>query len=183
LSILAYCLMRNHIHLVAVPRGAAYLGEVMQRAHGRYAQYLNARRGRCRHLWQNRFSSCALGPAHLWAAVRYVEMNPVRAGLVPAPRAWKWSSAEAHLSGEDPWRIAEMGFWSEPGRAARWRALLAEQDDGSERQALRRATFSDQPFGDKEFVAAMQAQRESASAGAPPASGIASELAISHAAY
>jgi putative transposase len=53
----------------------------MQRVHGRYAQYLNARRGRCGHLWQNRYNSCALGPRHLWAALRYVELNPVRARL------------------------------------------------------------------------------------------------------
>ena len=79
LPILAYCLMSNHIHLIAAPLEAESLAAVMQRVHGRYAQYLNARRGRCGHLWQNRFSSCALGPSHLWAALRYVEMNPVRA--------------------------------------------------------------------------------------------------------
>ena len=116
-SVLAYCLMSNHIHLVAVPENAATLAEVMQWVHGRYAQYLNARRGRCGHLWQNRFNSCALGPKHLWAALRYVEMNPVRARLAATPREYAWSSAEAHWPGEDPWRIADMRFWSELGGA------------------------------------------------------------------
>jgi len=82
LPILTYCLMSNHIHLVVVPVEAAQLAEVLQRVHGRYAQYFNGRRARCGHLWQNRFNSCPLGPAHLWTALRYVELNPVRAGLV-----------------------------------------------------------------------------------------------------
>jgi putative transposase len=111
LPVLAYCLMDNHIHLVVVPENASVLAEVMQRVHGRYAQYLNARRCRCGHLWQNRYSSCPLGPGHLWTAVRYVEMNPVRAGMVRGPRDYEWSSAEAHLSGHDRFRIADMAFW------------------------------------------------------------------------
>ena len=164
LSILAYCLMSNHIHLVAVPEQEAALAEVMQSVHGRYAQYLNARRGRCGRLWQNRFSSCALGPKHLWAALRYVELNPVRASLAATPREYPWSSAEAHLSGEDLWRIADMRFWSESGGAERWRVMLSQGDGEAEAQTLRRATYSGQPFGDEEFVEALRRQREKARA-------------------
>ncbi|WP_321476220.1 transposase [uncultured Paludibaculum sp.] len=65
LPILAYHLMSNHTHLIAVPHEVPVLAEVMLRVHGRYAQYLNARRGRCGHLWQNRFDSCPLGASHL----------------------------------------------------------------------------------------------------------------------
>jgi putative transposase len=111
LPILACCLMTNPIHLIAVPHELPVLAEVMQRVHGPYAQYLNARRGRCGHRWQNRFHSCPLGASHLWAALRYVEMNLVRAGLVADPQCYEWSSAEAHLSGEDPARIADLSFW------------------------------------------------------------------------
>ena len=168
-SILAYCLMSNHIHLIAVPEDAAALAEVLQRVHGRYAQYLNARRGRCGHLWQNRFSSCALGPKHLWAALRYVEMNPVRACLAATPREYAWSSAEAHWSGEDPWRVADMRFWSESGGAEAWRMMLSEGDGEAEAKALRRATYSGQPFGDEAFVEAMQTQSEKGRANARPA--------------
>jgi putative transposase len=92
LPVLAYCLMNNHIHLIAVPLEGAQLAEVMQRVHGRYAQYFNARRTRCGRLWQNCFSSCALGPAHLWTALRYVELNPVRAGMVERAEDFEWSS-------------------------------------------------------------------------------------------
>ena len=74
--ILAYCLMSNHIHLVAVPENEGSLAICMQRVHGRYAQYLNARRQRAGHLWQNRYFSCPLDEQHLWTALRYVELNP-----------------------------------------------------------------------------------------------------------
>lgn len=183
LRILAYCLMGNHIHLIAVPEEAAALAEVMQRVHGRYAQYLNARRGRCGHLWQNRFNSCALGPAHLWAAMRYVELNPVRAGLAPTAREYEWSSAEAHCSGQDPWRIADPRFWREAGGAGAWRGLLAESADETEVKALRRATYSGQPFGDEEFVGEMQARRKSAATGRAGIIQTPVELAFARAAY
>ena len=160
LSILAYCLMGNHIHLIAVPAEAASLGEVMQRVHGRYAQYLNGRRGRCGHLWQNRFNSCALSHRHLWAALRYVERNPVRAGLVAGPREYEWSSAEAHLTGQDPWQIADMDFWRQAGGVERWRRLLDEPEDERQTRALRRATYSGQPFGEQAFIEELRAQRE-----------------------
>jgi putative transposase len=163
LPILAYCLMNNHIHLIAAPAEAAALAEVMQRLHGRYAQYLNVRRGRCGHLWQNRFKSRALGPSHLWAALRYVERNPVRAGLAASPKDYEWSSAETHLSGQNPWRIADMHFWSEAGGIEAWRALLDEREDETVTKALRRATYSGQPFGNGEFVNEIRAQREAAS--------------------
>jgi putative transposase len=159
LPILAYCLMSNHIHLIAVPHEVPVLAEVMQRVHGRYAQYLNARRGRCGHLWQNRFNSCPLGASHLWAALRYVEMNPVRAGLVAEPRCYEWSSAEAHLSGEDPARIADLSFWRAAGGAADWARLLSEPELDVELKALRRATHSGQPFGDQAFKEEMHARR------------------------
>ena len=159
LPILAYCLMSNHIHLIAAPVEAESLAAVIQRVHGRYAQYLNARRGRCGHLWQNRFSSCALGPSHLWAALRYVEMNPVRARLAATPREFEWSSAEAHLSGQDPWRIADMQFWTQVGGAETWRALLNQQEDEDQTRALRRATYSGQPFGNEAFVENVEAHR------------------------
>lgn len=124
LPIWAYCLMGNHIHLIAVPADAAQLAEVMQRVHGRYAQYFNARRGRCGHLWQNRFSSCALGPAHLWTALRYVELNPVRAAMVQKAEDYEWSSARAHLAGQDPRRLLDMDFWRREGGVSNWLQLL-----------------------------------------------------------
>ena len=93
LGILAYCLLPNHIHLVAVPEEPVSLAVALRRVHGRYAYYLNTRGGRTCHLWQNRFYSCALDTRHTRVALRYVERNPVRAGLADQPGAFRWSSA------------------------------------------------------------------------------------------
>ncbi|MBN9656625.1 MAG: transposase [Acidobacteria bacterium] len=109
--ILAYCLMPNHIHLIAVPPETDSLAVLLPRVHGRFAQYFNARRRRCGHLWQNRFFSCPMGQSHLWTAVHYVEANPIRAGLVQQPVEYEWSSAEAHFSGHDRRRLLDMDFF------------------------------------------------------------------------
>ena len=125
-SILAYCLMPNHVHLVAVPHEEDALAVALRRVHGRYAQYFNARCRRSGHLWQNRFYSCAMGVGHLWTAIRYVETNPVRSGMVGEAAEYEWSSAEAHCSGQDRWRVLDMGFYRESGGAETWRRLYGE---------------------------------------------------------
>jgi putative transposase len=151
--ILAYCLMSNHIHLVAVPEEEVSLALCMQRVHGRYAQYLNARRQRCGHLWQNRYFSAPLDERHLWTALRYVERNPVRAGMVSAASEYRWSSAAAHMGGVDQSRVLDLGFWAEAGSQGRWRELIADKEDEDEIRRLRRATYACQPIGSEQFVA------------------------------
>ncbi len=84
--LVGYCLMPNHVHWVVSPPEADSLTHVFGEAHSRYAHYANSKLNRSGHFWQNRFFSCALDGAHLWAALRYVERNPVRAGLVAAAR-------------------------------------------------------------------------------------------------
>src|ERR1019366_1147458 len=91
-----YCLMPNHVHWVVSPREPQSLARAFGEAHGRYASYANAKLSRSGHFWQNRFFSCCLDQAHLWAALRYVERNPVRARLADEASAFKWSSAAAH---------------------------------------------------------------------------------------
>jgi len=93
-----WCLMSNHVHLVLLPDREDSLSLLMRRVHGRYAQYYNTRWGRTGHLWQNRFFSCILGIEHLWAALAYVERNPIRAGIVHSAAEYQWSSAAAHLT-------------------------------------------------------------------------------------
>ena len=114
--ILAYCLMSNHIHLVLIPEEPDSLAVAMRRTHSRYSLYLNARRQRVGHLWQNRFYSCPLDEEHLWIALGYVEKNPVRANLVSAAEDYKWSSAAAHLgidrSGS---ALLDWGFYATAG--------------------------------------------------------------------
>ena len=80
LSLLGFCLMSNHVHLIALPQTPMALAHSLKQAHGRYASYWNARQRSTGHVWQGRFYSCPLDESHLWAALRYVELNPVRAG-------------------------------------------------------------------------------------------------------
>ena len=96
LKILAYCLMTNHIHLVVVPKYTNSLSKVMRPLHMRYAQYINHKKDWVGHLWQGRFFSSVLDESYLLTAVRYVEQNPVRAGIVSIAEDYKWSSAASH---------------------------------------------------------------------------------------
>ena len=88
LRLLGFCLMSNHVHLIAVPEREDSLACALGRTHADYARWLHIRQRQTGHLWQNRFYSCPLDHAHCWAAMRYVERNPVRAGMVET--AWQW---------------------------------------------------------------------------------------------
>jgi putative transposase len=90
IAVWAYCLMPNHAHLVVVPSDEDGLRLGIGEAHRRYTRRINFRKGWRGHLWQGRFGSCVMDEPHLLAAVRYVETNPVRAGLAV-------SSGDAHL--------------------------------------------------------------------------------------
>jgi REP element-mobilizing transposase RayT len=85
-ALIGYCLMSNHIHLVAVPRNKDALARSLKQTHGRFASYWNAVNHSSGHVWQGRYYSCPLDETHLWEALRYTELNPVRASLVAYPR-------------------------------------------------------------------------------------------------
>ena len=96
-----YCLMPNHVHIIIVPSDEDGLRRTFADVHRRYTGYINARMRVTGHLWQGRFGSVVMDEAHLAAAVRYVSLNPVRAGLVKRAQDWKWSSVRAHMRGKD----------------------------------------------------------------------------------
>jgi putative transposase len=100
-SILCYCLMPNHTHLIAVPESEDGFRRAIGEAHRRYSVMINRRQKWTGHLWQGRFSSFPMDEVYLLAAAKYIEMNPVRARLTPDPYSWKWSSAKAHADGTD----------------------------------------------------------------------------------
>ena len=106
-QIWCYCLMPNHIHLIAVPRAAESLARAIGEAQRRYTRRINFREKWRGYLWQGRFASFVMDDAYLLAAARYVEFNPVRAGLEASPGEWPWSSARAHLAGRDD-RLAKV---------------------------------------------------------------------------
>ena len=137
-ELIGYCLMSNHVHLVAVPHNADGLGLALKNAQGRYASYWNASHHATGHVWQGRYYSCPLDEQHLWEALRYTELNPVRAGMVDRAERWAWSSAAIHCGGSlaEGWLAMEMwrrrwpdASWREywmPGRANRnWCRFVA----------------------------------------------------------
>ncbi len=100
-EIWGYCLMPNHVHFLMVPNHKDGLRSTFAQAHRRYTGRIHARHQWTGHLWQGRFSSTAMDEAHLYAAIRYVDLNPVRAGLAAQASDWPWSSARAHIAGRD----------------------------------------------------------------------------------
>ena len=155
-SIVGYCLMPNHVHWIAVPESPASLTKTFARAHGRYAQYCNSLLQRSGHFWQNRFYSCALDDAHLWAALRYVERNPVRAGLRAASEDWTWSSAAAHVGRQasPPW--LDLSPWRSRFTPREWEDYLAADTFSEAEAALRLNTYSGRPLGTDAFVARLE---------------------------
>ena len=95
MRVLSYCLMPNHVHVITVPPDERALTHVMSEVHRRYSKAINNRKGWIGHLWQGRYSSYPLDETHLYNAIRYVEMNPVNAGLSASPEGWEWSSAKS----------------------------------------------------------------------------------------
>ena len=148
----AYCLMPNQVHLVLTPRSAEALGRAVGEAHRHYTNFINARGRWTGHLFQSRFSSLAMDEAHLMAAVRYVSLNPVRAGLVARPEDWPWSSVRAHLAGVNDELVSVRPVLE---RQPCLSSILAD-DDEQGFAALRRAEGSGRPVGTAEFVADLE---------------------------
>jgi putative transposase len=158
IRLLAYCLMPNHFHLAVWPRRDGDLSDFMMwllTAHvRRYHQHYHS----SGHVWQGRFYSCPLDASHLWAALRYTELNPVRAGIVTEPAFYPWSSAAAHCGrtgqrlpldlSQEPWREC----WS-PGA---WREFLEASGAERDTAALRANTHTGRPLGSPEFVHSLE---------------------------
>ena len=99
------------------------------------------------HAWQGRFYSCPLDAAHLWTALRYAELNPVRARMVDKAVEWPWSSAAAHCGMPDPGVGLEMTLWRRQWSEITWRKFLDEGESESELRVIRRCTHTGRPLG------------------------------------
>jgi putative transposase len=150
LKIWAYCLMSNHVHFVCVPEQEDSLARTFNALHMRYSQYFNQKKKLKGHLWQGRFYSCILDEKHLYAAVRYVETNPVRAGIVRKPQRYKWSSASSHVNrkedsvlSQDCYLVKEIEDWLE---------YLREKEDEQIIRNIRKSSMTGRPCGNDRFM-------------------------------
>lgn len=153
-AIWAYCLMPNHVHFVAVPRDETGLAKLFGCTHQRYALRLNATQGWCGHLWQERFFSSVMDERHLIAAVRYIEQNPVRAGLCARAEDWRWSSVHSYLGGAGNDLVDTSPMLE---RIPDWCKYLTEDSDPSLIDNIRSSTGTGRPAGDDRFVWELEA--------------------------
>jgi len=156
LSILGYCIMTTHVHVVAVPEAQASLAQALGSAHSQFAQWWNWRHARSGHLWEGRFYSCCMDEGHTTAAMRYVERNPVRAGLVTEPWQYEWSSARAHVGGSDAAWILDLQAWRTRWPAEEWLEFVRTPEDPVVIGSLRSSTSRGWPLGSDEFVAGLE---------------------------
>jgi putative transposase len=149
-EIWAYCLMPNHVHLIAVPHSADGLGRAIGEVHRRYTRMVNFREGWRGHLWQGRFASCVLDEPYLLTAARYV---PVCAGLIHAPSRYRWSSAAAHGRGRHDAlvRVAPLAKI-----VPNWRGFLARAIREEDIKTLRGHKRTGRPLGEEEFLATLE---------------------------
>jgi putative transposase len=152
-EIWAYCLMPNHVHLIATPETADGLRRAIGEAHRRYTLQINRREDWIGHLWQGRFVSFPMDEAYLLTAARYVELNPVRAGLARRAQDYPWSSAAAHLAGQDDRRVKTGPLLA---LVDDWAEFLEDGLEASAAEALRRHERSGRPLGGESFLAALE---------------------------
>ena len=148
-AVIAYCLMPNHVHFILTPSHSDGLRAALGEAHRRYTRYINFRENWRGHLWQERFHSYPMDDAHLWAAVRYVERNPIAADMVADPTEWPWSSAKAHVSNRaDP--LIKLS--SRPNLADDWPDYLAAGVPADEADQVEQHLRTGRPLGDEVFI-------------------------------
>ena len=145
----AYCLMPNHVHLILVPPDEDGLRAALGEAHRRYTRAVNSREDWRGYLWQGRFASFPMDEAHLMAAARYVELNPVRAKLARRARDWKWSSARAHLAGKDDGLVRVKPLLA---LAPDWADFLSEGLADEPLRAIRKSERTGRPLGAAAFL-------------------------------
>jgi putative transposase len=148
-EIWGYCLMPNHVHLIAVPEREDSLAKAIGEAHRRYTRYINFREGWRGYLWQGRFASHPMDEPYLLAAARYIELNPVRAGLVRRPGDYTWSSAPAHLQGRDDRLLKRRPLLD---LVDDWAGFLSIDQAEEEVLALRRHLRTGRPLGGEGFI-------------------------------
>jgi putative transposase len=150
-DIWAYCLMPNHVHILAVPRREESFARGIGATNLVYTQYFNHRYKRSGRLWQNRFFSAVIEKeSFLWSVARYIEKNPVRANIVKRAEDYMWSSARSHLLREED-DILTGESWLEENEFIAYREFLRQENQKIE-DSIRKVTSAGRPFGSEEFI-------------------------------
>jgi putative transposase len=161
-SVHAYCLMTNHFHFLVTPETEGAISNTLKVVGSRYAQYINGKYRRTGTLWEGRHrSSLVQSDRYLLTCYRYIELNPVRAGMVAGPEEHRWSSHGANAGLERSWltphdEYLRLGRTPE-ARAVAYRALFREPLSGSDLHRIRVAAHYCQPVGDEHFRRELEA--------------------------
>ena len=156
-SVHAYCLMTNHVHLLLTPPSVESCADMMRDLGQRYVQYFNRAHGRSGTLWEGRFRSCvAEASRYVLACHRYIELNPVRAGMVEHPRAYRWSSYGANAEGRPDPLVAPHPEFASLGdnpaiRQSAYRGLFEDALEPSLIARIREATNGGFPLASERF--------------------------------
>lgn len=184
----AYVLMSNHVHLLVTPRHAALVPRLLIALGRRYVQHVNGRYGRTGTLWDSRYRSSLVDTdAYLLMCMRYIELNPVRAGIVRDPGDYRWSSHRANAMGDIDPLVCPPATWQALGsdddiRRSAYRAQFRDAPGADALAGIRHAVEQGEPFGSARFHAFVEGAlgrrcvarppgRPRSSAAPPPASG------------
>lgn len=158
LAILAYCLMQNHVHFIVIPEKEDSLAKTFNAAHMRYSHYFNKKLKATGHLWQGRFYSCVLDEPHLIAVAKYIERNPVRAGMVKKPWQYQWSSARIHINNKEnsTLRLKDLFKILDDMSCDSWKDYIDSREDKQALDSIRTHTLTGRPLGANTFVETLE---------------------------
>jgi putative transposase len=150
-SILAYCLMPNHVHLLVTPSREETLARMMQGVTLCYTQHFNRKTGRTGRLWECRYYSAVIDrDSYLWTVSKYIENNPVRTGISERPEDYPYSSARAHVFGRDDRLLNEPLF--DKNELSEYKKIMKLQEDKKILEEIRKQTKLGKPLGDEGFL-------------------------------
>jgi len=159
----AYVLMCNHVHLLATPVETGGIGRLMQSLGRCYVPFFNLMMERTGTLWEGRFKSCLVdSDAYLLRCYRYIELNPVRAGITSGPCGYRWSSYMSNGLGNCDPLVSPHPTYQALGsttaeRCAAYRAIVAQGCERDEAEQIRTMTSRQRAFGDSKFQRGLEA--------------------------
>lgn len=158
LTVIAYCLMPTHVHLLVIPKKQDSLSKTIGTVNYFYSQYFNSTHGRKGHLWQSRFESCALENAYLRDAILCVEQSPMRDGTVALPWEYRWSSAKARVDDKDENKLLDLTWSRCVFPLSGWREVLLSKIDQDIVIKISHHTGTGRPLGGDLFIRELESQ-------------------------